>query len=220
VIALALRFALQRNLRGFGWMPGHPRYLLAGLAFPIVIGLGVHCAAWASGLSTAVPGQGGALALLGAILMHTVAFVIPILLFEELGWRGFLVPELAKFQSFGRVALVRGVVLALFHYPFLLVPAYAEVPVTVSGVLAFTVGIVAAAFPLAWLRLRSGSVWPVVLAHSAHNTMAHDVMSNAFQPTGPGGAAVMGESGWGLAVGYVLVAWWCWSRQRAEPGLG
>lgn len=216
VLAVALRLATQRSLRGFGWMPGRPRYLLAGLALPIVLGFGVHSAAWAGGLIAPIPGQSeGVLALLQSTLGNALVFAIPILLFEELAWRGFLVPELAKYLSFGRVALVSGGVWALFHYPFLISPAYAEVPPSVSGVLAFTAGIVAASFPLAWLRLRSGSVWPAVLAHAAHNAAANDVLAKAFKPTGPMGTVLAGESGWGLAAGYALVAGWCWWHRDA-----
>ncbi len=218
VLAVAVRLAMRRSLRGFGWKPGHPRYLLAGLAFPIVVGFVVHGAAWAGGWIAPIPGRGSAIALLESTLGNTLASAIPILLFEELAWRGFLVPELAKFLSFGRVALVSGGVCALFHYPFLISPAYAEVPPSVSGVLAFTFGIVAASFPLAWLRLRSGSVWPAVLAHAAHNAAANDVLAKAFEPTGPVGAVLVGESGWGLAAGYALVAWWCWRRRDAVEG--
>ncbi len=224
VLAVAVRLAMRRSLRGFGWTPGRPRYLLAGLAFPIVVGFGVHGAAWAGGLIAPILGRGSPLALFESTLGNTLAFAIPIMLFEELAWRGFLVPELAKFLSFSRVALVSGGACALFHYPFLISPAYAEVPPSVSGVLAFTVGIVAASFPLAWLRLRSGSVWPAVLAHAAHNAAANDVLAKAFEPTGPVGAALVGESGWGLAAGYALVAWWCWRRrdavERSRSGSG
>ena len=217
-LAVAVRLARQRNLRGFGWKPGHPAYLLVGWAFPIIVALVVYGVAWAAGLIAPVPGRtAGALTLIGPTVGITLGLAVPTLLFEELGWRGFLVPELARFLSFGRVALVSGAVWALFPYPFLISPAYAEVPPTVPSVFAFTAGIIAASFPLAWLRLRSGSVWPAVLAHAAHNAFVNDVLAREFQPTGPVGAAFVGESGFGLAAGYAVLAWWCWKHRGMIP---
>jgi len=221
LLAVAVRLKTQRNLRGFGWKPGHPGYLLIGWAFPILVALVVYGVAWAAGLIAPVPGRSaGVLTLIGPTVGITLGFVISTLLFEELGWRGLLVPELARYLSFGRVALISGAVWALFHYPFLLWPAYATVPPTVSNVLAFTAGIIAASFPLAWLRLRSGSVWPAVLAHAAHNAFVNEVLAKEFHPTGPVGAALVGESGFGLVAGYAVLAWWCWKHRGKLPNVG
>lgn len=173
-LAIAVRLAVQHNLRGFGWRLGRSMYLLAGWAAPILVALAVYGVAWAGGLIAPVPGRtAGALALVGSTIGATLGLAIPTLLFEELGWRGFLVPELARFLSFGRVALVSGAVWALFHYPFLLSLDTADTPPTLLSVGAFTIGIMAASFPLAWLRLRSGSVWPAVLFHAAHNAFVN-----------------------------------------------
>ena len=38
---------------------------------------------------------------------------------EELGWRGFLVPQLANVASFPRVELIGGAIWALLHYPII-----------------------------------------------------------------------------------------------------
>src|ERR1700745_4317930 len=39
---------------------------------------------------------------------------------EEIGWRGFLVPELAKTMGFTSTALISGIVWAGWHYPLLI----------------------------------------------------------------------------------------------------
>ncbi len=44
---------------------------------------------------------------------------------EEIGWRGFLVPELAKGLPFTAVALVSGIIWAAWHYPITAVVANA-----------------------------------------------------------------------------------------------
>jgi membrane protease YdiL (CAAX protease family) len=43
---------------------------------------------------------------------------------EEIGWRGFLVPEFAKTQSFPATALITGFIWAIWHYPVLLFADY------------------------------------------------------------------------------------------------
>src|SRR5262249_52667864 len=36
---------------------------------------------------------------------------------EEIGWRGFLVPELSKITSFPKTALISGIIWSIWHYP-------------------------------------------------------------------------------------------------------
>src|ERR1700689_1899705 len=43
---------------------------------------------------------------------------------EEIGWRGFLVPELAKRFSFTSTAVLSGVIWALWHVPIIVFAGY------------------------------------------------------------------------------------------------
>ncbi|MEP6762936.1 MAG: CPBP family intramembrane glutamic endopeptidase [Gemmatimonadaceae bacterium] len=215
MLAVVIKLATQHNLRGFGWKLGQVRFLVAGWAAPVILASVVYgIALWAGALeATSHPPK--ALSLLEQTVGITLGLAIPTLLFEELGWRGFLVPELAKFMSFGSVAICSGVVWALFHYPFLLAPAYATTTPTPTSMIAFTVAIIAASFPLAWLRLRTGSIWPSVLFHAAHNAFVNDVLSKHVRPTGRVNAVFFGESGIGLAIAYALLAVLCWRHRGA-----
>lgn len=47
---------------------------------------------------------------------------------EEIGWRGFLVPELAKGLPFTAVALVSGIIWAAWHYPITAVSQRCPIP--------------------------------------------------------------------------------------------
>jgi membrane protease YdiL (CAAX protease family) len=72
--------------------------------------------------------------------------------FEELAFRGLIVPRLARVMSGGETAVVSGAMFAVLHLdagrvPFLL-------PMGIA---------------LAVLRRRSGSLWPCVLMHLSHN---------------------------------------------------
>ena len=88
---------------------------------------------------------------------------------EELGWRGFLVPQLAKVTSFPRVSLISGIVWALWHYPIILFGGYRGDGPLWYSLVCFTVLVVGISFVYAWMRLKSGSVWTGVLLHGSHN---------------------------------------------------
>ena len=80
-------------------------------------------------------------------------------LFEEIGWRGFLVPSLARLVSGRRVVVLSGLAWAAFHYPLLLlVPGGNHGLPEWYGVLMFTLVILAANVSYVWLRMRSGSL--------------------------------------------------------------
>ena len=88
---------------------------------------------------------------------------------EEIGWRGFLVPELFKNLGFTGTALVSGVVWACWHYPLLIWADYNSGTPTWYGLTCFTVLVIAISFIFAWMRLRSGSLWTGALLHASHN---------------------------------------------------
>jgi membrane protease YdiL (CAAX protease family) len=89
---------------------------------------------------------------------------------EEIGWRGFLVPELAKRHGFVATSLISGIIWALWHYPILLLGSYhSRTPVWYYLPL-FTVTVTTINFLWTWMRLKSGSIWPCVFLHAAHNT--------------------------------------------------
>lgn len=88
----------------------------------------------------------------------------PVLAFaEEIGWRGYLQPRL-------RSSLVIGVVWIAWHLPYILLTPYYHAEgnrILVLGL--FTGSVLAFSVLFGALRERTGSVWPAVLAHFAHN---------------------------------------------------
>lgn len=88
---------------------------------------------------------------------------------EEIGWRGFLVPELARVLPFTGVALVSGLIWAAWHYPITAV-VYRDAGLPAwFWLLTFTFVAIAISFALAWLRLRTDSTWPGIFLHASHN---------------------------------------------------
>lgn len=85
---------------------------------------------------------------------------------EEFGWRGWLVDRAAHW-GFWRLSLIFIPVWMLWHLPVLGTLA----DLTVGEKLIYFLGMGAWAPLLFALRLRSGSVWPAVLAHGAINSV-------------------------------------------------
>jgi membrane protease YdiL (CAAX protease family) len=227
VAAITVSLLLRRSLRGQGWRPGSWRYLLAGYALPPLYALVAYGAVWATragifprasavdavaqqyGLSGRTPG-----AIIGGWVAVTALLALVALLTalgEEIGWRGLLLPELARRMSWHRAALVSGAIWALWHVPVVSFANYRGDGPLWYGLANFTVMAGALSVIAAWLRLRSGSLWPAALLHAAHNAWVQQF----FDPiTGDAGttAWLVGEFGLALAVVTVALAWVFWRR--------
>jgi uncharacterized protein len=226
--AIATRLLFQRNLRGFGWRPGKPRYLLLGYVLPLGLTALVYSGVWLTGLGRFSPADlAGALsssygvALNSGVTLVPIAFAVTATVFvvlgaltalgEELGWRGFLVPELARSTSFHRVALISGGIWAAWHAPVIVFADYNAGTPAWYSVACFSATVVSVGVVSAWLRLRSGSVWPVVLLHASHNAF----MQTFFDPATASTELtpfVTTEFGLGLALVWFGVAAYLWRR--------
>ncbi len=231
VAAMLTQLIFNHSLRGLGWKPGKFKYLLAGYCVPLAYTLVVYVIAWLTGLGAFSPDQLVTqmaaqyhiqvhsplqFAIVYGIIIATFGLVIGALsgLGEEIGWRGLLVPELAKNYSFTRIALISGGIWALWHYPLILFANYnnSSAPAW-FGLVCFTVLAVGISFPLAWLRLKSGSLWPAVILHAAHNVFIQAFFTPLTGPT-RWSAYVIDEFGIGLALAAVVVAYLFWRRRK------
>lgn len=99
---------------------------------------------------------------------------------EELGWRGLLVPTLYERYGFTATSLLSGAIWAAWHVPLIvaLVPSVQPGPPRMAAVAFFGVNLTGASFAHAWLRLRTGSVWPAVVLHAVTNL----VIQGYFDP--------------------------------------
>jgi membrane protease YdiL (CAAX protease family) len=90
---------------------------------------------------------------------------------EEFGWRAYLLPKLMPLGG-RKAVLLLGVIHGIWHWPFILMGyeygfGYWGEPVV--GPLLFVVFTICLSVFLAWVTLRSGSVWPAALGHGAIN---------------------------------------------------
>jgi membrane protease YdiL (CAAX protease family) len=87
---------------------------------------------------------------------------------EEFGWRGYLLVRLAPLGG-GRAALLTGAIWGLWHAPIIITTSINYPGHPWLGALCMVLVATAFGVILAWLRFRSGSVWPPTLAHAAAN---------------------------------------------------
>jgi len=87
---------------------------------------------------------------------------------EEIGWRGFLIFELRKVMSFKALAIVSGIIWAIWHFPLIdLMYGNGENLLLHMG--AFTIMIIGISVILAYYTFKSNSLWPAAVYHSIHN---------------------------------------------------
>ena len=123
---------------------------------------------------------------------------------EEIGWRGLLVPALAQRLNFTGVALISGLIWAVWHYPLILFGTYDSSAPKWIAVSCFTVMIVSTGAMAAWLRLKTGSVWPAALLHACHNAVIQWLLDPMTVETGKA-AWFAGEFGIVLAATTTLL---------------
>lgn len=234
IAAILTQLLFTRNLRNLGWSIPSSKYLLMAYVVPLIYTAIVYGFGWLTGIAPFNPedflelitpaypmlqGQPTYITvIIGVLIVSTYELIkngFSRTLGEEIGWRGLLVPELAKRYSFTATSLITGVIWAIWHYPVFLFGDYnnAGAPLW-FGLMCFTVLVIGISFAFTWLRLKSGSVWPPMLLHASHNTFIQAVFTpltgkTALTPY------VIDEFGIGLALVAVLVAYFFW-RKRAE----
>jgi len=135
---------------------------------------------------------------------------------EEIGWRGFLVPELSKTTSFTWTSLTSGIVWSLWHYPILIFGDYNAGTPTWYGLTCFTVMVVSGSFIFTWMRLKSGSLWTGALLHASHNLYIQAIFSPLTRDTGKT-AWYIDEFGCVLPLVVLVFAVYFWSKRRELP---
>lgn len=214
VAALLTRLIHQRNLRGEGWGWGGTRWQLIAYLLPLGYAAVAYGAVWLFGLG----GVGSFPTNL--MLFATVGMAQSCLsaLGEELGWRGLLVPELAKLTGFTRTAFISGAIWALWHTPLILFADYNSGTPKAYALVCFAVLVVGISFPFAWLRLRSGSVWTGMLLHASHNLWIQGFFDRVTIDTG-WTLWFTTEFGAALAVVATVVAYIFWRLKNRLPSI-
>jgi uncharacterized protein len=111
--------------------------------------------------------------LIGHIVANAVvglSIVSLLALFEEIGWRGWLLPRLADRIGARWAVVLTSLIWAIWHVPFQLSGIQhieGVSPATLAVSIPF--GIVVTGLILGWLWFRTESIWLVAIAHGASN---------------------------------------------------
>jgi membrane protease YdiL (CAAX protease family) len=217
-----------RSLAELGWRWPATRYALASWYIPLLYAGIAYAIVWSTGLggfpnhefvasltTRMGPRLSPAVAtLLYVVLMGSFGLVrsLSSALGEEIGWRGFLVPELFKNTGFTGTAFISGVVWSLWHYPLLIFADYNAGTATWYALLCFTVMVIAISFVFAWLRLKSGSLWTGAMLHASHNLYVQAIFTPLTRNTGKT-AWFIDEFGAVLPLIAVAFAIYFWTRR-------
>ncbi len=108
----------------------------------------------------------------GAILIST-----PFQAGEEIGWRGYALPRLAKSLGLPLASIVLGTIWACWHLPFFFIPGSDKAGQSFP---AYLLAVTALSVAMAWLYWRTqGSLLLTMLMHAAVNNTAELVSSRA-----------------------------------------
>jgi membrane protease YdiL (CAAX protease family) len=199
--AFATKRLFGEKIRDLPWRWGSARYAWLAYLIPIGYALPIYLVVWLTGLGSfdtsivskiaadfGLQGSSKPVVLIVFVLLTATVGMVAKLsraLGEEIGWRGFLVPELSKVVGFPGIGLISGLMWAAYHYPVLLFADYNAGAPAWYGVTCFTISVVGGSFIMAWLTLRSRSLWPAAILHASHNLFIQSILTPLTKDTGP-----------------------------------
>jgi len=133
---------------------------------------------------------------------------------EEIGWRGFALPWMAKRMNWPMASLALGVIWAVWHLPqFFIVDA----DTYHQSFVVYALGVVAMSVLFAWALVRThGSLPIVMLMHAAYNNSKDIVPAAASSPPGVFSLAASRVSMLSVGLLWVGALFCLWSMSK-EP---
>ncbi|HRQ42549.1 MAG TPA: type II CAAX endopeptidase family protein [Chloroflexota bacterium] len=201
------RFGL--GLRRLGWHSWGLALLLPLLVLAVSYGL-----AWLSGAATlVVPTDDGGLPNLLINLLPELVIVILLVLSEEIGFRGYLLPRLLGLGS-KRAITLSGFLHAIWHLPIIyLTPFYLAEGSRFLTIPIFLLLLTAAGVIYGVLRLETESIWPSTILHGAFNAFL-GVFTTLTVQSSPVAIYLVGESGVLTLLSTAVVALWLLQRRQ------
>lgn len=112
------------------------------------------------------------LSVLPVLLLYMLIFTG---LAEEVGWRGYALPELQKTQTAERASWVLGIGWGLWHIPALLLPQWLRGELNpglvIAVLLGITFGVVGWTIVITWIYNNTSSVFWIIGLHGWNNTV-------------------------------------------------
>jgi len=235
VAALLTCWLTARPVASLGWKWGQTRWQVLSYVWPLSVCAVAYCIVYASGLggfpnpatlselrdSLGWPSAPAWAVVTGWFLLYsTTGFVrgVAAALGEEIGWRGFLTPALDSRFGFTRGALLTGVVWAVWHFPLMFFSNYNSATPLWYATPCFVVEVLSLSVVMAWIRMRSGSLWTGALAHASINLFNQGFFAPLTTPNGSVTAYAIDESGAILPLVLLAAAVFVWKMRDSAPG--
>lgn len=201
ISAVLTSLILGRKISEMGWQWGKSKYQLRSYLIPLLYAFITYILIWSFGWGgfynedfvTEVATSFGWTQLPSGLII--VLYLIFMGLFgivgsaanavgEEIGWRGFLAPELFKTFNYTQTALLSGGIWAVWHFPILIFADYNSGTPYWYGLTCFSVMIISISFVFTWFRLKSNSLWTGVILHASHNLFIQSIFTPLTKYTG------------------------------------
>ena len=89
---------------------------------------------------------------------------------EEIGWRGFLAPQLSKIMSFGGVCVTSGIIWSMWHWPLIFMNAYGSQNLNIYYKLGFfSLFLISMSVIMTYIRFKTNNIWNAAIFHASHN---------------------------------------------------
>jgi len=231
ISAIITSVILKRKVSLLGWQWGETRFQVWSYLIPLLYALLAYLIIWLAGFGKFYNGEFVEKFSLAfgfdklndelAIILYCILMGIYGLpasmasaLGEEIGWRGFLVPELYKSLSYTKTSIITGIIWAVWHYPILIFADYNTGTPAWYGLSCFTVMVISISFVFTWFRIRSGSLWTAVLLHASHNLIIQAILTPLTKDTG-NTKFFIDEFGAVLPLVCVCLAIFFWTKRSA-----
>jgi len=129
--------------------------------------------------------------ILALIIMLPVTFITAF--GEEIGWRGLMYPVMQRMWGWKKAIIISGGVWTLWHLPLVISGLYLQGTLIIYRVPVFIIEVFALTVIFSWVRMKSKSVWPAIVIHTAHNYIDQIIFQSLTNKTGSG--YFVGETG-------------------------
>lgn len=206
------RFGL--GLRRLGWRTWGLALLLPLLVLAVSYGLG-----WLSGAAALVmPTDGSGLPDLLVNLIINLLTTTLVVLWEEIGFRGYLQPKLMGLGTKQAIVLT-GFLHGVWHLPIiLLTPFYIDLGNPFLTIPIFLLLLTASGVMTGYLRLETDSIWPGTILHGAFNAFL-DFFTMFTVLSAPLATYLVGETGALTLLATAVVAFWMVQRGKTAVAL-
>lgn len=223
-----------RSLASLGWRWGAWRWQWLAFLIPLAYAAVAYGTVWLTGLggfpepsfvastraSLGWTGAPNAVVIGGYLLLIATAGMPMSLAFalgEEIGWRGFLSPQLTARFGLGAGGILTGLIWAAWHLPLVFFADYHAGSPLWFGVSCFVVLMAAMSVIMAWLRIRSGSLWTAAIFHASHNQFIQVFFTPITHPRGGLTAYAIDEFGFVLPLVVLVLAAVVWRLTTRQP---